>query len=101
MASLTTGFTAPPKEDRVPGSAVVVTATTTSSTLLAANPARTAATFQNRGNRSVYITFGATATAATGIEVPGGGTYFEENYTGVFSVIADQGSQAVFVVEFI
>jgi len=101
MASLTTGFTAPPKEERTPSSQAVVIATTTTGSLLAANAARTAAYIQNRGNRDVFVAYGATATAATGVLIPGGGTFFEENYTGEFSVLADQGSQDVFVAEFI
>ena len=101
MASLSISSTPSPKEERVFDSASVVSATTTTGSLLAANALRTAAAIQNRGNKSVFVSFGATATAATGVEVTGGSTYFEENYKGELSVIADSGSQDVFVVEFV
>ena len=101
MASLTVGFTQPPKEDRTPNSAAVTAVTTTSGVLLAANTARTAVYIQNRGNRAVFVTYGATSTASTGVEVPGGATFFEENYTGQLSAVAEQGSQDVFVAEFV
>lgn len=101
MASLTTSFKAAGPPDRVPNSTAVVAASTTSASLLAANTARTAAYIQNRGNRDVYVTYGPTATTATGILVEAGATFFEENYTGELSVITAAGTSSVFVAEFI
>lgn len=72
-----------------------VTPTTTSATLLAANPARRHAIFYNGSNKAAFLAFGATAsTTAYTVQLPVGGEFAIDGseYAGVVSVITQQAA---------
>lgn len=73
------------------GTLTHVTPATTSSTLLAANPARRYATFYNATNKIAYISLNATSSlTAYSFQLAIGGTYTVDGdeYAGAVSVIA-------------
>jgi hypothetical protein len=80
------------------------TVTTSSSVVLATNPARKIATIINRGNAIAYLNYGSFSTAGAGIGLnPGGSTHVlnvrEVNYTGPISAVTSSGSTTLEIME--
>ena len=76
----------------------------TSTLLLAANPSRIYASFQNTGAKTVYIGLGVAAEVLKGVQVVPGATYeFTENgplcVGPIYAIGADAGPQKVLVQE--
>jgi hypothetical protein len=82
------------------GPPVVVTATTTSAQLLAANNLRTYLLIVNKGSQTVQIKFGSAQIATEGIPIPPGGSYepIEGPSNSVWGVTAS-GSSAVTITQ--
>ena len=82
------------------GSAVSVT--TSSTALVANNPSRISVTITNdHATQAVYVSFGGTAVANTGLRLlPVGGTFTTAAYSGAINAISVGGTSTVLVVEF-
>lgn len=77
------------------------TITTTNSTVLNSASNRKGFSVLNSGATTVFLEYGATATATSGIPIPGGFLWVEPlAYTGPVSLITQSGSQAVVVRSF-
>lgn len=77
------------------------TVTTTSATVLSAQSTRKGFSVLNPGTTTIFLEYGGTATATTGIPIPGGFLWVEPMaYTGQLSLITQSGSQAVVVRSF-
>jgi hypothetical protein len=85
-----------PSNVAVNSAAVVGVAT---SQILAANGSRKQVTIQNLGTVAVYISYGTPATLATGYQIPSGGSYIENVYTGAINAISSLAAQDVRIVE--
>jgi len=78
---------------------------TTSGTVLAANPNRRYALFQNDSDTAMYITFGTPAVVSKGIRLNATGGSYEMTrekgnlYTGVVFGICGSASKAVLITE--
>lgn len=68
--------------------------------LLSANPTRKQYILANTGNETVYLTFDATAIAASGIPLAPDSFFSDDIYTGAVSAIALVGSNNVRIAEF-
>ncbi len=78
------------------------TATTTADNALPANVYRLGLVIQNKGSDVVYVRFGGTADASTGLEVAASGRLQWEGVAtpvDAVSIVAASGSQAVLLVE--
>jgi len=83
------------------GKGVSVGSSTT--TVLAANASRVAATFVNDSNETIYLRLGATAVMNEGVRLNAGGGCYEINqlnlYTGTVTAICSSGSKVLCVTE--
>ena len=79
-----------------------VAASTTSVSLLAANPARKGTAIWNNSSANLYVELGATASASAFTARVGAGGYYEVpfTYTGVISGIWDAANGSALVREF-
>lgn len=77
-----------------------VTATTVSSTLLAANPDRISSVIQNNGSTTVFLAFDTAAVAGSGITLPAG-VYWEPEtvFLGEITVITASSTSRVTALE--
>ena len=76
------------------------TATTTSGSVLSAQPKRNYLLIQNKGTVNVYIGIGAATTGTEGIVIPAGGNYepFKVSGKAIFAQSAS-GSQPLVILE--
>jgi len=68
--------------------------------LLAANPSRRLVIIQNLGANPIFVNFGSTALAASGLQIGSGQTFIDDHTNGVINAIALVGSNDVRIVEF-
>jgi len=69
------------------------------SQIVAANASRKQITFQNLGSVPIFISYGTPATLATGYQIPVGGSFIEDKYTGAVNAISTLAAQDVRIVE--
>lgn len=82
------------------GTSTGVSVGSASTTVLAANTARKAAIIVNDSDETIYLKYGTTAVANSGIRLnANGGAVREEMYTGIITGICASGSKVVTVTE--